>query len=88
MRISQPIRDTRRCLGISQTALAVRAGVSLATLQNIEADRANPSLSTLEKLLEPLGLGLALEPQQADWDALAGLGLPLSRRSSRRPRAD
>jgi len=78
VRISEPIRETRRLLGISQTALAVRAGVSLATLQNIEAGRANPSVSTLERLLAPLGLGLAVEPRQADWDALAAFGLPLT----------
>lgn len=78
VRISEPIRETRRLLGISQTALAVRAGVSLATVQNIEAGRANPSLSTLERLLAPLGLGLAVEPRQADWDALAAFGLPLT----------
>jgi len=78
MRISQSIRDARRSLGISQTALAVRAGVSLATLQNIEANRANPALSTLEKLLEPLSLGLVVEPRRADWEALIALGLPLT----------
>ncbi len=88
MKISRPIREARHALGLSQTALAVRAGVSLATLQNIEADRANPSVSTLEKLLGPLGLGLTVEPRQADWDDLAGLGLPLSRRQWHGPRAD
>jgi len=74
--VNQAIRHTRRSLGISQTDLAVRAGVSLATLQNLEAGRANPSLSTLEKLLEPLGLGLELRPREADWNAVAALGLP------------
>ena len=77
MSIDQTIRYTRRSLGISQTDLAVRAGVSLATLQNLEAGRANPSLSTLERLLEPLGLGLEVQPREADWEAVAALGLPL-----------
>lgn len=80
MRISKPIRETRCSLGISQAALAVRAGVSLATLQNIEADRANPSLSILERLLAPLGLDLDVRPRRADWDALATFGLPLAGR--------
>lgn len=76
MKIGQPIRETRRSLGVSQAALAAQAGVSLATLQNIEAGRANPSISTLEKLLAPLGLGLAVKPRSDSWDVLAALGQP------------
>jgi predicted transcriptional regulator len=38
------VRRRRRELGLTQAALARRAGVSLATLQNAEAGRGNPSL--------------------------------------------
>ncbi len=72
------LRSTRRALGLSQSALATAADVSLATVQNVEAGRANPSLSTLSRLLAPLGTGLSFTPTAADWRALITLGLPLA----------
>ena len=76
--LAGPIRDRRRMLGLSQTGFAHAAGVSLATVQNAEAGRANPSLSTLTRLIRPLGLDLELRPTKADWGALVALGLPLA----------
>jgi len=72
------VREARRQLGLSQAELGQAAGVSLATVQNVEAGRANPSLSTLERILAPLGLSLSVEAAAADWDALVALGVPLS----------
>ncbi len=77
------IRETRRSIGLSQTELAVASGLSLATIQNIEAGRANPSISTLRSAIEPLGLKVTVEPAESDWDALIALGLPLA--GSERP---
>lgn len=65
-------------LGISQVELSSFAQVSLATVQKLEANRANPSLQTLQRLLGPLGLELELTRVGAQWDTLAGLGLPLT----------
>jgi len=76
--VAAEIGRRRRELGLSQVALASSAGVSLATIQNVEAGRANPSLSTLRSLLAPLGFAVGLEPVAVDWDALAAHGLPLS----------
>jgi len=76
--IGRQIRERRRLLGLSQSALARAAGVSLATVQNTEAGRANPALSTLSSLLAPLGLAADVAPTPADWDALVALGLPLA----------
>ena len=73
------IREGRQELGLTQPALAARAGVSLATIQNVESGRANPSRSTLRKILAPLALEVGFRPRAADWDGLADLGLPLSR---------
>ena len=72
------IRRTRKDLGLTQAVLSAEAGVSLATLQNLEAGTANPSLATLRRLFNVLGLGLTVRPESADWDVLAALGLPLS----------
>ncbi len=84
------MRSARLELGLTQSALADASGVSLATVQNVEAGRANPSLSTLTSLLAEVGLEVSLRAAAADWDALRGLGLPLAgpRRGLRRRDAD
>ena len=76
---------TRRELGMTQAALSAAAGVSLATVQSIEAGTANPSLATLGKLFGVLGLRLRVGSDAADWDLLASFGLPLATAESRRP---
>jgi len=76
--LMERVRETRRAAGLTQAALAARAGVSLATLQNIEAGRANPALATLRKILSSLGLEIGVRPRAVDWDALVRLGLPLT----------
>ncbi len=85
--VSRKVRDSRMLLGLSQLDLCRQAGVSLATVQNIEAGRANPSLSTLERILESLGLKFQVDYAGADWDLLAEHGLPLASetQSTRRP---
>lgn len=50
------IRERRAQLGISQQDLAEFAGVGIATIKDIERGAANPSLLTLQKLMEVLGL--------------------------------
>jgi len=83
--LAPSIRRRRRVLGLTQSVLADRAGLSLATIQNVEAGRANPSLSTLSKILAPLGLEIDVRAEPADWDALAGLGVPLTASAARPP---
>lgn len=63
---------------MTQSELVQRSGRSLPTIQGMESGRANPSLSTLESVLEPLGMRLRIEERPADWDVLCALGLPLS----------
>lgn len=41
---------------ISQTDLAEMAGVSLATVKDIERGKGNPSIQTVEKILAVLGM--------------------------------
>ena len=72
------LRTARKRCGLTQAALATSAGVSLATIQNLEAGRANPSLMLLDRILDALGLHIEIVPDPPDWDALASLGLPLS----------
>lgn len=74
---SQHIREERTRLGLTQSELAQRAGVSLPTIQNMEAGRANPSLATLNAVLDGLGLRLEIGARPVDWDRLAACGAPL-----------
>ena len=73
----QLIKDTRREYKLSQSELSSRAQVSLATLQNIEAGKANPSLSNLIAILDVLGLDLKLEQKSTSSDFLARIGVPI-----------
>lgn len=50
------IRKRRSSLGIDQRALSEFAGVSVHTVSNIEAGRGNPTVSTLKRVLDVLGL--------------------------------
>ena len=77
-RLGTEVRRQRKALGLSQVELSSAARVSLATVQKLEAGRANPSLHTLQRLLGPLGYDLELARVEAQWDALSALGLPLT----------
>ena len=63
---------------MTQAGLAARAGVSLATVQNLEAGRANPAFETVGRILACLAM--RLEPAQVapDWTALTTHGLPMA----------
>jgi transcriptional regulator with XRE-family HTH domain len=52
---STNVRSLRRARGLSQDALAVRAGLSRRMIVSIESDRANASLSTVDRLGAALG---------------------------------
>ena len=55
MRLKQ-LREKR---GLSQEALAAKAGVSRGYLARLETSRQDPSLSILEKLAKALGVKVA-----------------------------
>ena len=57
-KLGEVIRQRREMFGLLQPALSELAGVSLRTIQLVENGAANPSLDTLEKMIDPLGLEL------------------------------
>ncbi len=63
--IGSSIRSRRELLDLLQTRLAQIAGVSTRTIQLVEMGKANPSLETLLKITEPLGLELKLTLKDA-----------------------
>ncbi|MCF0214580.1 MAG: helix-turn-helix transcriptional regulator [Muribaculaceae bacterium] len=61
MELGDIISARRKRLGINQDALAQIAQVSIATVKDIERGKGNPSLKTLEKICEVLGLEIKLD---------------------------
>lgn len=80
MKLAEIIRKTRQSRGLTQTSLASRAGVGLATLQNIENNNANPSIGTIESVFKILGIRMHFEVQRKplDWSELASHGCPVT----------
>lgn len=53
------IREARRAQGISQRALAETCGLPCPSLSNIETGKGNPTVGTLVRIGNVLGLTLA-----------------------------
>lgn len=51
-----PLAAWRMSLGLSQTALAEKAGVRAATVSDIEAGKIDPRVSTVKALAEAIGV--------------------------------
>lgn len=64
MSLREVIKDRRKVLGISQQDLAEMSGISLPTVKDIERGLANPSLSTISKLLDVLGMEMVYRVRQ------------------------
>lgn len=66
--IGSRLRDVREAAGLSQRTLAKRAGITNSTISLIEANRTNPSVGALKRILDAIPIGLseffALEPEQ------------------------
>ena len=60
MDIKEVLKERRSFLQISQQDLAEIAEISLATIKDIERGKGNPSLKTIEKICEVLGLEISL----------------------------
>ncbi len=58
------MKSRREFLGISQQDLAEMASVGLATIKDIERGKGNPSLATIQKILNVLGLEIEYRVRQ------------------------
>lgn len=56
----QTIKERREMLQVTQETLAGLSGVGLRTLKQFESGKGNPTLQTLQKLIEVLGLEVYL----------------------------
>jgi transcriptional regulator with XRE-family HTH domain len=60
------IKERRRELGISQIDLAELSDVSVRQLSDIETQKASPTVETLSKICETLGLSIELKVKGSD----------------------
>ena len=61
LRIGQHIKERRKALRVTQPQLAELAEVSVNTLYKIERGQANPTLDTLDKIADILGMEVCLQ---------------------------
>ncbi|HBK70819.1 MAG TPA: transcriptional regulator [Flavobacteriaceae bacterium] len=67
--VGQRIKERRKGLRVTQTQLAELAGISVNTLYKIERGQTNPTLETLTKIANVLGMEVCLQlkkPQKID----------------------
>lgn len=64
MDIGSVIKERRALLGISQQDLADYSGVGISTVKDIERGVGNPSLQTITKILDVVGLEIVLQVKQ------------------------
>ena len=55
------IKERRKILNVTQETLAEISGVGLRTLKQLERGKGNPTLETLQKICDALGLEIKLE---------------------------
>ena len=59
--IIQAIIDARRISGLTQKELSARTGIAQGDISKLENGSANPSLHTLQRLAEGMGMVLKME---------------------------
>ena len=64
MDLKEVMKARRKTLSISQLDLAEMAEVSLATVKDIERGKGNPSLATVNKIIEVLGMEIIFQGRQ------------------------
>ncbi len=62
----QTIKQRRESLKVTQETLAELSGVGLRTLKQFESGKGNPTLLTLQKLADVLGLEVVLKVKEID----------------------
>ena len=60
-KLIQRLKERREMLQVTQETLADLSGVGLRTLKQFESGKGNPTLSTVSKLADALGLELTFQ---------------------------
>jgi len=64
----QNIKERRQMLKVTQETLAELSGVGLRTLKQFESGKGNPTLLTLQKLADVLGMEICLQVRKMETD--------------------
>ena len=56
MKLQDTMKERRKTLSLSQNDLAEMADLSLATIKGIERGKGNPSIATVSRIIEVLGM--------------------------------
>lgn len=56
----EQIKERRKILDVTQETLSEISGVGLRTLKQFESGKGNPTLQTLQKLCDAMGLEISL----------------------------
>jgi transcriptional regulator with XRE-family HTH domain len=59
IRFDETLREARRRAGLTQTALAVLAGLTQQYVARIEAGQINPTLATIAVIARALGMSMS-----------------------------
>lgn len=59
------IKERRTLLGLTQQDLSDYAGLSVRFIKSVEAGKGNPSIASLEKIAEVLGLDIVLKVKES-----------------------
>lgn len=59
--VIQSIKERREVMKVTQEALAELSGVGLRTLKQFESGKGNPTLHTLQKLADVLGMEVCVQ---------------------------
>lgn len=70
MKYGNLIKQRRAVLGLTQQDLSDYTGLSLRIIKSIEADKGNPSMSTLEKIADVLGLEIVIKVKGTSIDSI------------------
>jgi transcriptional regulator with XRE-family HTH domain len=64
MNIGLVIKERRSLLGISQQDLSDYSGIGISTVKDLERGVGNPTLHTLQKILDVVGMEMVLQVRQ------------------------
>jgi len=82
MSVGQAVAAMRRISKLTQPEFAKHRGLSVQSLRLIEADKANPTIETLEKIASVFGLQVGFVPRGSEQKTWRDLERPDSRTGS------
>ena len=64
--IGETIKKRRKLLGLDQREFSEITGVAIHTISDIESGKGNPTIDTIIKICQPLGLEFILRVTKSD----------------------